>query len=102
MLYNRKWDVPVRLEPWRQRLLNAANYIEACGWCQYQSSNGDKVCASMAITCGEWNGDVLRATEEFRRVIGKNIPVWNDMPGRTKEEVIAALRKAAEHEGDQT
>lgn len=25
------------------------------------------------------------------------VPAWNDMPGRTKEEVVAALRAAARH-----
>jgi hypothetical protein len=29
-----------------------------------------------------------------RRVVGVNVVEWNDAPGRTKEEVLAAFDKA--------
>lgn len=38
MLSNEKWNLPIvmpELEPWRQELLNAADYMERHGQCHY-------------------------------------------------------------------
>lgn len=36
-----------------------------------------------------------RVTEAVRSVVGGRFISWNDAPGRTQAEVVAALRKAA-------
>lgn len=105
----------------KEILLAAAEYIEKHGWQQYQyggryrhgyfldgqyrhehfAATGDgPACLAGAIgsVTGKppnLDGDVLRAVDT---VIGGRFIVshWNDAPGRTKEEVIAALRAAAE------
>lgn len=96
-------------------LRKAAELIEKFGWTQ-----GTLARAEMGNPCGELSpfatcfcaiGAVRRAThlvagssrEVFHRAIGlfcdavetNNVPRWNDTAGRTKEEVIDALRRAA-------
>ena len=103
MLYNPKWEAPavvetVPLEPWRRRLLDAADYIEAHGWCQgTHSDEHGKVCVVEAITLSgginEISGRAFRALCEA--VGGNYASIWNDVPGRTEAEVIATLRRVA-------
>lgn len=82
-------------------LLKAAAYIEEHGWCQNSLITDDgKVCAMGAIhmICG---GGLLpcptfyAAKERLEQCTESLLSKWNDTPGRTKEEVIAALRAAA-------
>lgn len=48
----------------------------------YHSSNGD------------YDG-LYKATDLFRQVIGNdNIPVWNDEPTRTRNEILSAFEEA--------
>ena len=93
-------------------LLEAADYIEWHGWCQDRvESPGGAVCALGAI-CHATNDLVAQRLLAFsppnilarlKKVIGvarldeswHDIQNWNDAPGRTKEEVVAALRGAA-------
>lgn len=79
---------------------------------------GGQVCAAVAIalSVAELGGDPLldrewvdgeedawaEAMRALREEIGPgwtSIPLWNDMPGRTKEEVTTALRNAKRHLG---
>jgi hypothetical protein len=84
--------VPVELVPWRKGLLAAADYIEQHGWCQHIGKINGHVCASVALNMvGCPNMSWLALTH----LVGRSIPRWNDAPGRTKEEVVAAMRKAA-------
>lgn len=79
-------------------LLAAADYIEAHGWCQGRvEDDAGNVCAIGGIdkAC---NGYWIRANtrERFRSYLGRGlISNWNNAPGRTKEEVVHALRSAA-------
>ena len=43
----------------------------------------------------EDDGDLL-GEGHLRRVVGGGVAPWNDAPGRTQAEVVAALRKAAD------
>lgn len=94
----------------------AADIIERNGWWrQYYYDPGSQlpmrdcaVCARGAINLAA-NGknpnrlsdvgqDALRALERYLGISGEyphSVADWNDKPGRTAEEVIAALRGAA-------
>ena len=45
--------------------------------------------------------DADEAAAAFRRYVGSSVYTWNDQPERTKEEVVAALRAAAEQHRQQ-
>ena len=84
----------------RQALLDAADYIEEHGWCQYEPANRKgAVCAVGALMAVSSSPSIkLDAIELVKLVIGQwHIPNWNDAPERTKEEVVSALRAAALH-----
>ena len=106
----KKLGEPEILDEVGKILLDAADYIERKGWCQRVNSNiGGEVCAWGAIAIVlEVSPDfhVLTHTEQRAlvklvdylgggvRLVGE-IVRWNDTPGRTKEQVVAALRAAA-------
>ena len=85
-------------------LNGAADLIERDGWCQGTFRDGGARCASRAI------GDAAENTKNphgpdwsdaahicLRKLTGHwFVSGWNDKPGRTKAEVVAALRAAAE------
>lgn len=79
-------------------LLNAANYLEDHGWCQNTLINArGNVCLITAISI---NPNVDRSARRLlyylvNRKGAADIQLWNDYPGRTKEEAIQALREAA-------
>jgi hypothetical protein len=80
-----------------QDLLAAAAYIEKVGWCQDTEQDvKDRVCAGRAIRIVTCDSDERhhQACQRFARFVGF-IPVYNDAPGRTASEVIAALRACA-------
>lgn len=90
-------------------LLQAADRIERDGWCQDRFfDDSGRLCAQGAIMfsagvkverllelegCEEWRA----AANLLAEWIGYSIQEWNDMPGRTKGQVIDGLRKAAVH-----
>ena len=90
MLYDPRWE-PKKL--WQTVLLDAADYIEEYGWCQYRWQDGEKVCALSAISVTA--GRNLEAIGRLRKFLGGRIDTWNDTVGRTKDEVVAALRACA-------
>jgi len=101
MLYNEKWDVkPVieskPLELWRQRLLGAAQILRTSGWCQKHYYVGETSCLVGAIrrSCQTAIGaqEPLNMVKDF---LGYSPVVWNDMSGRTKEQVINLLETVA-------
>jgi len=86
-------------------LLEAADYIERLGWCQGVHENGQgEVCAMGAIchcyrggdlTRRRQNGDLV-AIHRLQNYVGPSyVGDWNDASGRTKDQVVAALRAAA-------
>lgn len=84
---------------------DAADYIEANGWCQkHLESPTGEVCASGAIRAVEpgaaW-GDGYDALALFLGLdnwLVSSIPRWNDAPGRTEQEVLDAFRAAAKQQ----
>lgn len=87
----------------KQILINARKLIEI-GWTQHTSHEViDGVhcyCVSGAICRAAWDSCYAIATSnarlKFEKIINENIPLWNDKPERTKEEVLAAFDKAIE------
>ncbi|MFE5877800.1 hypothetical protein ACFQ6H_21265 [Rhodococcus sp. NPDC056506] len=89
-------------------LNRAADLLEQDGWTQgkMRDSNGCR-CALGAMDRAlldlhrgpanlRINDLYVETMLNLRREIGQNnIPIWNDTPGRTATEVIAALRNAA-------
>lgn len=108
MLYDPKWEKPLPTKPWRKALWQAADYIETRGWWQpnVRSDGADSLCALLAISRVAGNASNKAERMFFRHIeprwwmrIGRMaslaIPVWNDTPQRSKEEVVHALRTAA-------
>lgn len=96
MLYDPSKAKPVDAAGWV--LWNAADYIEKHGWCQNTiETAGGQVCAMGGIIAvGRSNlVDAQVAINRMTAHIGRRIPFWNDEPGRTKGQVVAALRAAA-------
>lgn len=82
----------------RDVLRNAAKLIEKHGW--VQGCFGDKrlgYCAAGAINHVAPSGAAAGLAKDKLRQLAPDglITLWNDAPGRTKDEVVAALRKAA-------
>lgn len=79
-------------------LLRAAALIEERGLCQGVGTDGSgRLCMLAALGavegCGSWA--VHEATGRMHKAVGWPCYLWNDVPGRTKEEVVAKLRAVA-------
>lgn len=82
----------------RQALLDAAAYIEENGWCQGALSRDGRVCALGGLDrVTDDAGTYLNAVFRLRQVLPCAAAHWNDRAGRTKQEVVDALCKAALH-----
>lgn len=98
----------------KEVLIAARWIIENVGWCQnayYKDANGETgwnfinppvsvscACASGAIYFVEADSELHVAALNilFKNIppIGTTISGWNDQPGRTKKQVLAAFNKA--------
>ena len=87
-------------------LMKARAEVEK-GWCQGEYGRGGGVCMVGALYVAEGNprekvnendvevGESYYETyDALRRAVGWNIPMWNDAPGRTQEDVLAAYDRA--------
>jgi hypothetical protein len=93
------------LEPWRKTLLDAADLLEEKGWIQdsYQTCQGYCMLGAIQyVLSGDaikytslWTGDhtILKVLQNTTGTV--KIWEWNDARGRTKDEVLQAIRKAA-------
>ena len=77
----------------------AADYIEKHGWTQGINESGlGEVCLYGALLHSNTYPSANEALKELDKVLGGRYAasaIWNDTPGRTKEEVIAFLREQA-------
>jgi hypothetical protein len=108
MLYDRRWDTTVvpeiKMEPWQEILLEAVAILEKYGW--QQGTMGDKRAGFCALGAISQAGEIdeygfsghspahYEAACKLSSMVG-HIPTWNDNGIRTKEEVIAVLRRVA-------
>jgi hypothetical protein len=83
-------------------LLDAADYIERHGWCQnvYANEFGNVCVMGALLHFVQWpdypEGRAKEIMPRLTKYLGvTRVDNWNDAPGRTKEEVVAALRGAA-------
>ncbi len=84
------------LDPVARTLLDAADYIDDHGWCQGQSWDlVGQVCAGWAIYRSNRQFQLQAAARLRGHLNISDIATWNDRPGRTRDEVTAALRAAA-------
>jgi hypothetical protein len=101
----REGEVTV-VEPWRQALFDAADFLASGEWCQgYSVDNWGRMCLLGAINTAPqtWRTPMGLRDSEVRSHAQQKMSKflcmlahrWNDEPGRTKEEVIAALRACA-------
>jgi hypothetical protein len=97
----------------QQDLLAAADYLDTHGFCQgqkYDRATGS-VCivgALSAVIGGNPRFDALfesyrgyPALDLLVYYLGKTPATWNDERGRTKDEVVQAMREAAYYKGEQ-
>lgn len=117
MLYDPKWEVTAptkRRRPWQKMLLEAANIVERRGLAKGRQEDDDgHVCVQGAISIAATgatvnNGDAyclatkmlsryLRATGVEERLAPETgCAYWNNQPERTQEDVVGALRAAAD------
>ena len=102
MLYDKRWE----LDKTGKVLDAAADYIGEHGWCQFDICDDfGRVCALGAIARVTTDSmySVFERLDRYMallkpRTSGARAPgivEWNDMVGRTQEEVVALLRGAA-------
>lgn len=86
-------------------LRHAALLIEERGWCQRDWVDADgRLCIDAAVGYAEggdiWDKDFYGGSKLTMDIVedslGETAISWNDEPGRTAEEVTAALRAAAD------
>lgn len=76
------------LSPITQALIRGRQRIEA-GWCQRAMRTREGVCAVAAVS---FHADALRM---LQRALGRDgVPVWNDAPTRTKDDVLCLYDRA--------
>lgn len=99
-----------KTEPWRQLLLDAADYMETHGHCKGNFENTlGQVCFYGALkkVCG-WDTETHNVLTPDEKILfmdavckvklcfpGRDMVVWNDAPERTGEDVIAVMREVA-------
>lgn len=90
-------------------LNRAADLLGEWGWCKGAARHEDSFCLlgaiafaangypprSSAITDADCTDLYVTAKEILRPFTGGELGIWNDEPGRTKEQVVAKLREAA-------
>ena len=77
-------------------LNGAADLIERDGWVQGSPRTSEGRCMNMALQEVAGKQVYWQAKRYVEDVVGfRATAAWNDTPGRTKTEVVAALRAAA-------
>lgn len=98
---------PEERKPTKCDLLHrAADLLEEFDWCRvsWGSKAEGRFCAHGALMAAtadyglgfSGDGPYAEAMRAWQQRTGGGVLAWNDAPGRTKTEVIAALREAAE------
>ena len=82
-------------------LTAAADLIEQDGWCQgsLQNDRGQHcIMGAISYAAADYSVPEYHAAVDavVETVDAYSVVRWNDQPGRTQAEVVAALRKAAQ------
>ncbi len=92
---------PIRLEPWRQLLIEASDLLERRGWCQQHLIDvRGRMCTMGAMTAAwnpvhDWNMDVVAVAQSKLHELVGPVVEWNDEYGRTQDQVVETLRYVA-------
>lgn len=96
MLFDRRRALPQV----QQDILDAADYIREHGWSQGQLYAGRATCIAGALITvrsrkpiGQHSSSYGDAIQLLNCRMGTNVVEWQDVRGRTKEEVIAWLER---------
>ena len=83
-------------------LLDTADNLEHGEWCQNAERKGEARCVMQWLNYTWMAGkrpaaDFMTAVDRLLRYLNleRRPDLWNDVPGRTKAEVVTALRAAA-------
>lgn len=107
MLFDPKWaPTEIKLEPWQEILLRAADILEEHGWVQGQIGyDGEGYCAfgamikALATVNHMGLDDAMMKLGNAVATIGSPFDSaifrWNDREDRTKEQVISKMREVA-------
>lgn len=95
--------VEIAADPVSEMLERAALLLEEFGWCQGRAGSREEgeLCLVAAIATfpeGFTSGELVRrfaAAGIPNTPCGLELAAWNDVPGRTRSEVVAKLREAA-------
>jgi hypothetical protein len=81
----------------KQVFLDAVNHLEKVGWCQnIDEDDQGRICLHKAIRVVASDPvERLKAIRKFTKLVGTHALYFNDTPGRTMEQVTAALRLCA-------
>ncbi|SRR5216683_1820189 len=91
------------LDPTTDIILGAIDYLEQYRWCQYAAVRGNQRCVWGALreVAGESNRGMLdaacRRVEQMNNIPSFDLQDWNDVRGRTKDQVLDALRNSLGH-----
>lgn len=95
-------EAPVKLEPWQEQLLRAAQYIRVHGWARGRTKNSQtgQVCLAGAViysaTTSNLGGENWKnIAPRLEAILGRHPVNWNDQVAENKEEVIFLLERAA-------
>lgn len=116
MLFDPNWAPPpseIKLKPWQQLLLKAADIIEQKGWCRNDYTSRGRHCMLGALMRADGKDGTMRnipsrtmdaAMRRVEKYLNKDnvlypylfsIVRWNDEYAKNSKEVIAILRKTA-------
>lgn len=113
MLYNPEWEQKVKLEPWRETLLDAADLIDKRGHAKFtlqDDKGGLCILGAIAVATsggihtplGQMTLDICEKLARNSFTIGRDrdycaaaVCSWNNSPERTKDEVVDELRRVA-------
>lgn len=87
---------PAELDEASQVLLRAAALLDKPNQWGQGGSYPEKVCGPHCVMTAIWSiPNNEEAAARFREHLNGAVFEWNDMPGRTKDEVVAKLRAVA-------
>jgi hypothetical protein len=114
MLYDPNWQPPadIKLKPWQEVLLKAADIIEQKGWTQGEFQKSGRHCAVGAINMATGGTPLsarqpeiaYQATHMLLKFLNEttlegsrigSVMSWNDSYAKTRKEILKAFRGAA-------
>jgi hypothetical protein len=103
MLYDPNWELPeteIKIEPWQQILLDAADLIDTKGWIKGHLHTTNGFCVVGALQEANRGADGLSGYNEAHarlyQFVGRNPMEWNDTVCLNQKFVVKTLRTVAD------